>query len=67
MKLFYLNRLKDITGVSGNGKVAEGVVFDNGKVCLMWIVGIESIVIHESLENLIKVAGHDGNTQVVYY
>ena len=30
MKIFYLKRTEDETGVSGTGRVAQGFVFDNG-------------------------------------
>ena len=32
MKIFYLNRTEDESGISGTGRVAQGFVFDNGKV-----------------------------------
>ena len=32
MKVFYLNRVEDESGISGTGRVAQGFIFDNGKV-----------------------------------
>ena len=34
MKVFYLKREEDESGISGTGRVAQGFVFDNGKVCI---------------------------------
>lgn len=62
MKIFYLNRKVDIVGVSGTGRVAQGVIFEDGKVVMQWMTGIKSIVIHESIENVKKIHCHDGNT-----
>ena len=31
MKIFYLNRTEDESGVSGTGRVAQGFIFDNGR------------------------------------
>ena len=31
MKMFYLKRGEDESGVSGTGRVAQGFIFDNGK------------------------------------
>ena len=65
MKTFYLNRLVDVSGISGCGKVAEGVIFDSGKVVLNWIVGIESIVIYQTVEDLTKITCYNGNSEIV--
>jgi hypothetical protein len=35
---------------------AEGILFQNGKVVIRWLSGVSSIVIHDSLENFIKVS-----------
>lgn len=36
-KLFYLHRVEDDSGISGTGRIAQGVIFDNGKVALTWL------------------------------
>lgn len=65
MKTFKLNRLSDESGVSGVGIVAEGVEFHNGKCALCWLpVPISSIVIYDSITDLIAIHGHDGKTVV---
>jgi hypothetical protein len=37
MKIFYLKRVEDESGVSGTGRIAQGFIFDNGKVALTWL------------------------------
>jgi len=45
MKLFHLERTEDASGVSGIGKVVEGVVFDDGTVVLRWLTEVKSTVL----------------------
>jgi hypothetical protein len=45
MKLFHLEWTEDASVVSGIGKVAEGVVFDDGTVVLRWLTEVKSIVL----------------------
>jgi hypothetical protein len=65
MKLFELQRKEDETGVSGTGTVAQGVIFDNGKVCLTWLTKYSSVAVYDSIEEVIQIHGHDGKTLVV--
>jgi hypothetical protein len=37
MRQFHLVRTEDISGVSGTGHIAEGVVFSNGWCVLRWV------------------------------
>jgi hypothetical protein len=62
VRRFYLQRDADASGISGTGVVAEGVVFTNGRVVLTWLHGIQSIVIHASIDHVITLHGHDGRT-----
>jgi hypothetical protein len=65
MKRFYLIRYQDISGVSGAGVVAEGVQFMDGRVVICWVTnGIHGIVIHENIENVKQIHGHNGATQI---
>lgn len=66
MKLFQLVRKVDISGVSGTGVVAEGVEFHDGQCAITWFGKVHSVNIYSSLEDLIKVHGHEGNTEVVF-
>lgn len=66
-KRFFLAREMDVSGVSGTGIVAEGVEFSNGKVVMCWLTNdVHSIVIHDSIEALLSVHGHNGSTEVVW-
>lgn len=66
MKQFYLLRLEDESGVSGTGRVAEGVIFSNGKCALNWLTEYESQAIYPSIDELEAIHGHGGKTKVVY-
>lgn len=64
MKRFYLNRIKDISGISGTGRVAEGFVFDNGKVAMCWLTATSSIAVYDTVEHVEKIHGHAGATEI---
>ena len=66
MKTFYLNRKEDETGVSGTGKVAEGVIFDNGKCAVSWLTRVTSVTIYDNIEDVKKIHGHGGMTEIVF-
>ena len=70
MKEFYLQRIEDESGVSGTGKVAQGIIFDNGKVALSWIsdntsVDASSVAVYDSIKDVKTIHGHNGKTKVV--
>lgn len=60
---FFLNRHEDVSGVSGTGRIAEGVIFKGGKVVLFWYSS-QSIAIYDSLDVLKQIHGHGGKTAV---
>lgn len=66
MRRFHLRRYADATGVSGIGRVAEGVVFSTGWVALTWLSEVTSVAFYPSIEAVEHVHGHNGLTQVVY-
>jgi len=65
MRLFQLDRIKDITKVSGTGLVAEGVEFDDGQVVLRWY-NTGSITIFKSLQDCRKVHCAGNHTRVIH-
>lgn len=65
MRRFHLRRDVDSTGVSGTGRVAEGVEFSNGWCAMTWLSEVTSVVFYPNLEMLVAVHGHGGNTEVV--
>ena len=63
---FALVRDEDETGVSGTGKVAEGVIYSDGHVSMRWIVGEHrSTVAYDSVESVEAIHGHGGKTRIV--
>ena len=66
MRRFYLERSKDVSGVSGVGRVAEGVEFSDGKVAIRWPTEYGSTVVWDSIEHAEKVHGHGGLTKIVW-
>ncbi len=63
---FYLFRHSDVNGMSGTGVVAVGVVWPNGKAHMQWVSFKSSFEIHENVENLIEIHGHNGATELIY-
>lgn len=66
MRRFYLQRDQDVTGVSGVGRVAEGVVFSTGWVALTWLTEVNSLVFYPSMMNVEHIHGHGGMTRIVF-
>ena len=65
MQAFHLERREDVSGVSGTGRVAEGVVFSNGLVALTWLSEHPTVSLYPSLATVEAIHGHDGRTLVV--
>jgi hypothetical protein len=63
---FHLMRLEDESGVSGTGRVAEGAVFSNGWVALVWLTSTPSLNFYTSIEAVEAIHGHGGATRIVY-
>jgi hypothetical protein len=66
MKRFFLIRTEDLTGVSGIGEVAEGVVFRSGIAALHWLREPYSIGIYQDVDDIIRIHGHEGKTQLQF-
>ena len=65
MQKFHLLRIEDKTGVSGIGKVAEGVEFSNGLCAMVWLTEHTSMVWYMSLAEVKAIHGRHGSTKVV--
>lgn len=63
---FVLDRKEDITGTSGTGVVAEGVMFSGGKVALHWFSHYGAVNVYDSIEVVRVLHGHGGNTSIVW-
>lgn len=68
MKRFHLQRDEDVSGVSGTGVIAEGVLFSDGTAVLRWLGGFPtSVVWHDhGMESIVAVHGHQGRSYVVW-
>lgn len=67
MKLHYLIRDNDPSGVSGVGRVAEVVELENGKVVVAFLPHasdhapeVSSVIVYDSLEDVLEIHGHGG-------
>lgn len=67
-RAFYLERTHDVSGVSGTGRVAEGVVFSDGSAVLRWLSDWPtSVVFHDrGLDSIEAIHGHGGATRIVW-
>lgn len=63
--MFYLKRAEDESGISGTGRVAQGFVFDNGKVAVTWLSEHPSVTVYDNLGEVTAIHGHGGKTEVV--
>lgn len=66
MRRFYLSRVVDVSGVSGTGIVAKGVVFDDGFCVIRWLGATPSTVCWESIDHARHVHGHGGATEFIF-
>lgn len=64
MRKFVLERTEDVSGTSGTGVVAEGVVFTNGFAVLSWLTPLTSVAVYHSIDVLERIHGHEGRTKV---
>lgn len=64
MRRFVLVREEDVSGTSGVGPVAEGIMFSNGQVVVHWLTQLESVAVYSNVEVCMKIHGHDGKTKI---
>ena len=50
-----MNRNDDKTGVTGTGRVLEGVLTDSGRVLVEWIAPYKSIGVYDTLEQFVAL------------
>lgn len=65
-RVFQLVRDRDISGVSGEGVVADGVAWPDHSVSIRWRGPRPSIVFWASMADARAVHGHDGATRFVW-
>lgn len=66
MRTFSLNRIEDESGISGTGRVAEGVEFQNGWCALVWLTKHTSCAFYASISEVEAIHGHNGRTKIVF-
>lgn len=66
VRLFALDRDVDAGGVSGTGRVAVGAWFSSGKCVLHWLSEVASIGVYDTLDDLVRIHGHKGQTRLVW-
>ncbi|MFF2852676.1 hypothetical protein ACFVT5_41245 [Streptomyces sp. NPDC058001] len=63
---FHLQRDHDVTGVSGTGRVADGICWSDGTVSVRWLGDRPSTVFWDHLADAEHVHGHGGHTRIVW-
>ena len=64
MRRFILFRIKDATGVSETGVIAEGTVFTDGLSVIHWLREPFAMGVYPTLNDVIAVHGHEGGMQL---
>lgn len=67
MRRFHLERVEDASGVSGEGRVAEGVEFSDGVCVINWLTHTSCTGIYRNVKQLELIHGHGGKTIVVWH
>lgn len=65
MRIFQLDRVKDISGVSGTGLVAEGIEFEDRQVVLRWY-NTGAITIFRNIQDCRKVHCAGDHTRIIH-
>jgi hypothetical protein len=63
---FHLQRDRDISGVSGTGRVANGVLWPDGTATVRWIGDRPSTVHWDRVTDAEAVHGHGGATRIIW-
>jgi hypothetical protein len=64
LRKFYLERLEDVSGNSGIGIVAVGVMYPSGFCVMEWTTPIKSMGIYHSIAELEALHSHGGKTVI---
>ncbi|MEV8398794.1 hypothetical protein [Streptomyces niveus] len=63
---FHLQRHHDVTGASGTGRVADGVLWPDGTATLRWRGQRPSTVNWDRIDDAVAIHGHGGHTGLVW-
>lgn len=61
LRWYALDRLNDVTGISGTGIIAFALVLEHG-VLVFWDTGWQTMSWFPDMETVLDVHGHNGNT-----
>ena len=69
IRVFTVIRQNDESGVSGVGRVCDGIVFSTGKTVINWRHEISSCVVYDSYEEFeeVHIKSHPNNETVVLF
>ncbi len=65
LRTFKLRRAKDVSGVSGTGDVAVGIVLPSGRCILEWLTQTRSFEMFDNFNEAMAIHGHDGASKAV--
>jgi len=66
LRRFHFQRDEDESGVSGTGRVAEGVQFSDGWCVVHWLSPMHSTNICVNIEAVKQIHGHGGKTKIIF-
>lgn len=61
---FWLVRDVDHAGISGIGRVAQGVQFADGTCTMRWMTAHHSTCVYASMVDLVAIHGHHGDSHI---
>lgn len=64
MRRFHLVRDTDLTGISGTGRVVEGIEFSDGTCVTRWLTDTTSSGVYACIADVEAIHGHGGATRV---
>lgn len=66
-QLFRMIRVQDDSGISGTGKVAEGVVMSNGKCIILWSSHTPAVHVWDSFKafKAVHIDSHPDNNTII--
>lgn len=65
MTRFYFLRHIDMSGYSGTGVVAEGVIFDFGYGAFTWLTNKKTVTVFDNMGDIDFMHGHGGKTDII--
>lgn len=63
---FHLERREDVSGMSGVGIVAFGIVFHDGRVVMRWNSEVATSVFYDDISHVHYLHSHEGRTMIVW-